>query len=337
MHDFYRQTSMKRALPPLLALRAFEAAARRLSFTHAALELNVTQSAISRQVRALEEHLQRKLFIRLTRKIELTEEGQSFYEAIRKAFEQIEEASAIAIGRRARTVLTISVLPTVASLWLMPRLSSFWQSNRDIEVRIVVSTEPVDFQAQQVDMAIKVGPLPGKCYQAKQLELGIGGEMVKEWRGVQADMLFPDVLVPICSKHLLERGAPLKEHADLQWHTLIHTAIRRHAWRDWLSAHDVHFDTRKNAIDFGQYFMSLQAARDGEGVALIPSILVDSFDLNTELVRPFPTTLASAGEYYLLTQKARYEERAIKRFRQWILTQTAISTSGSTPSESVLN
>lgn len=310
---------MKRALPPLPALRAFEAAARCLSFTEAAKELSVTQSAISRQVRLLEDHLQRKLFIRLTRKIELTEEGQAYFQAIRSALELVEDATAIAIGRRARTVLTIGVLPSVASLWLMPRLSSFWQQNKDIEIRIVASTEPVDFNAQKIDLAIKAGPLPGKRYRAKQPRFG--GEMVQEWRGVRADYLFPDVLTPVCSKRLLEQGPPLKKLSDLRRHRLIHTAIRRRAWQDWLSAHALEFDPLKNALDCGQYFMSLQAAREGQGVSLVPAILIDSFDPQRELVRPFPATLASAGEYYLLSPQARAEERAIKRFRNWLLAQ----------------
>lgn len=312
---------MKRALPPLPALRAFEAAARCLSFTNAALELNVTQSAISRQVRILEDHLQRKLFVRLTRKIELTEEGQAYYLAIRNAFEKIEEASAIAGVRRSRSVLSIGVLPSLASLWLMPRLTSFWQANKDIDVRIISSVEPVDFNTRQIDMAIKVGALPGKRYDDHQPR--VGGEMLKEWRGVRADLLFPDVLVPVCSRRLLDSGPPLKKLADLRRHRLIHTAIRRHAWQDWLSAQGSKIDPLKNAIDFGQYFMSLQAAREGIGIALVPSILIDSFDLNGELLRPFAATVASAGEYYLLTPQERYEERAIRRFRLWMLAQAA--------------
>ncbi|WP_211462766.1 LysR substrate-binding domain-containing protein [Collimonas silvisoli] len=310
---------MKRALPPLLALRAFEAAARGMSFTNAALELNVTQSAISRQVRTLEDYLQRKLFTRLTRKIELTEEGKAYYQAVGKMFAELEEATALAKGRRARTVLTISVLPTVASFLLTPRLSSFWQSNKDIEVRIISSTEPVNFHTQQIDMAIKVGPLPGKRYHARRPR--IGGEMAQEWRDVRADLLFPNILATVCSKLLIESKQPLTSLSDLAHYRLIHTMTQRYAWQDWLSAHDVHFDPLKNAINCGQYFMSLQAARDGQGIALVPSILVDSFDPNGDLARPFPAKLASAGEYYLLTPKARYEERAIKRFREWILAQ----------------
>ena len=104
-------------------------------------------------------------------------------------------------------------------------------------------------------------------------------------------------------------------------HRLIHTAIRRHAWQDWLGAHGSNIDPLKNAIDFGQYFMSLQAAREGQGVALVPSVLIDGFDLNGELLRPFPATLASRGEYYLLTPQERCEERKLRRFREWILAQ----------------
>lgn len=311
---------MKRTLPPLLALRAFEAAARSMSFTIAAQELNVTQGAISRQVRALEDYLQRKLFIRLTRKIELTKEGNAYYQAIGKIFAGIEEATVAAKKRRARTVLTISVLPTLATFWLTPRLSSFWQSNKDIEVRITSSTEPVNFNVEQIDMAIKVGSLPGKRYNPKQPR--IGGEMVLDWRDVQADLMFPNILTAVCSKHLIDGRQPPTSLADLVNYPLIHALTQRHAWQDWLIAHDVDFDPLKNAIYCGQYYGALQAAKNGEGIALVPSILVESFDLSDVLIRPFATKLASAGEYYLLTRKACYEARAVKRFREWIMAQS---------------
>lgn len=309
---------MKRALPPLPALRAFDAAARCMSFTLASQELHVTQSAVSRQIRILEDYLQRKLFVRLTRKIALTEEGQAYFQAIRHAFENIEAASAVAAARPARSVLSIGVLPGIASLWLMPRLTAFWQANKDIDVRIISSIEPADFKAQGIDMAIKVGALPGKHYEDRQPRMD--GEMTRAWRGVRCDMLFPDVLVPVCHRRLLEH-APLNDLADLRRHRLIHTAIRRNAWQDWLGAHGSNVDPLNNAIDFGQYFMSLQAAREGQGVALVPSVLIDGFDLNGELLRPFPATLASRGEYYLLTPQERCEERKLRRFREWILVQ----------------
>jgi LysR family transcriptional regulator, glycine cleavage system transcriptional activator len=311
---------MKRKLPPLLALRAFEVVARHLSFTRAAEELNVTQAAVSRQIRLLEAHLQRKLFLRLTRKIEFTAEGQTYYHAIRKAFDQVEEATAAASKRRPRATLAISVLPSIGSLWLMPRLTSFWQENRDIDVQIISSIQATDLGSRKIDMAISIGRLPGKHYASDAPR--IENDMVKEWRNIQADLLFPDVLTPVCSKQLLEQGPALTHPVDLQHYRLIHTSIRRHAWQDWLAGNGIKLDSLRHAIEFGQYFMSLQAAREGEGIAIVPSILIDSFDPYGELVRPFPSALPSAGEYYLLTQRDRYDERPIQRFREWILLQS---------------
>lgn len=313
--------SMKRRLPPLLALRAFESVARHLSFTRSAEELNVTQAAVSRQVRLLEDHLGRKLFMRLTRKIELTSEGQAYYQSIREAFDQVEEATAIASKKRPRTTLSISVLPSIASLWLIPRLTSFWQANRDIDVQVISSIHPADFGSGIIDMAINIGKLPGKRYNNSSPR--IENVIVKEWRGIHADLLFPDFLIPVCSKQLLEQGHALIHPRDLQHYRLIHTSVRRSAWRDWLACNGVQLDPMKHAIEFGQYFMSLQAAREGEGIAIVPSVLIDSFDPNGDLVRPFPAILPSAGEYYLLTQSDRYNERAIQRFRDWILEQSA--------------
>lgn len=320
------QTQMKRNLPPLLALRAFESAARHLSFTRAAEELNVTQAAVSRQVKLLEDHLGRKLFVRLTRKVELTDEGQTYCHAIRAAFDRVEEATVIASRKRPRTTLTISVLPSIASLWLTPRLTSFWQSNRDIDVQVISSIHPAGFASGDVDMAINIGKLPGKRYSKSAPRLD--NVMVKEWRGIQADFLFPDLLTPVCSKQLLEQGHPLGHPNDLRHHRLIHTSVRHSAWQDWLACKGVRLDPFRHALEFGQYFMSLQAAREGEGIAIVPSILVDSFDHRAELVRPFPAILPSAGEYYLLTRSDRYDKHAVKRFRNWILEQAAAHQPG---------
>jgi LysR family transcriptional regulator, glycine cleavage system transcriptional activator len=315
------QAHMKRKLPPLLALRAFEAVARHLSFTRAAGELNVTQAAVSRQVRLLEEHLRRTLFTRLTRRIELTAEGQAYYQATRHAFDLVEEATAAASKKRPRTTLTIRVLPSIGSLWLMPRLRSFWQENRDIDVQLVSSISAADPGSRESGMAIGVGRLPGKRY-------GAGAPRIESnWIGkshdIRTDLLFPDVLTPVCSRPMLEQGPALTHPAGLQHYRLIHTAIRRRAWPDWLASVGSDVDPHRNAIEFGQYFMSLQAAREGEGIAIVPSILADSFDPDGELVRPFPSALPSAGEYYLLTPRAQYDEAPVRRFRHWILEESA--------------
>ena len=304
----------KRILPPLNALRGFEAAARHLSFTRAAAELNVTQGAVSRQVRDVEAFLGVPLFRRLTRRIELTDDGQEYFLTIRDLFAELERASRR--RRKAASVrhLTLSVLPTIASLWLMPRLHLFTQANRDIEVRIISSIEPAELLAHEADVAIRVGRLPGRDYprNAARIEL----EMVRDWSGLHADPLFPDVLVPVCLPTLIETtgGDP----ARVLLNPLIHTTTRRHAWPDWLKAHGFgRLDPHANALEFGHFFMSLEAARKGRGVAIIPDVILANYEHRQELATPLPP-LPSAGEYCLLVHESRRDEPHVQAFRRWI-------------------
>ncbi|WP_343582860.1 LysR substrate-binding domain-containing protein [Herbaspirillum sp.] len=303
-------------LPPLTALRAFEATARLLSFTAAANELHVTQSAVSRQVRILEEHLQHKLFIRLTRRIELTPQGESYYWEVRQAFEKICDAGSRLNGRKKQSRLSVAVLPGVAALWLMPRLDSFWRENKDIDVRIVVSTGAADFRRSQIDMAIQVGALPG----ARAKGLPLANRMAVDWHGVHADALFPDALVALCHARLWRRH-PILAIGDLKQHCLIHTAIRPDAWATWLREHGGRIGARQEAIECSQYAMALQAAMHGEGIALVPSVLADSFDPEHRLRRLFNGPTPSSGQYYLLTPAERYEDTPVRRFREWLIAQ----------------
>ena len=306
----------KRNLPPLNALRGFEAAARHLSFTRAAAELNVTQGAVSRQVRELEGFLGTALFQRMTRRIALTEDGQEYYLVVRDTFAELERASA----RRRKTAsvrhLTLSVLPTIASMWLMPRLHLFTQSHRDIEVRIISSIEPADLLAHEFDVAIRVGRIPGKEYprQAARIEL----EMIRDWSGVHADELFPDTLVPVCLPTLVETVTD-SDVTRVLLSPLIHTTTRRHAWPDWLKANGFsRLDPHANALEFGHFFMSLEAARKGRGVAIIPDIILSNYEHREELIRPLPP-LGSAGDYQLLIHESRLEEPHVQAFRRWIV------------------
>ncbi|MBP0597442.1 LysR family transcriptional regulator [Herbaspirillum sp. LeCh32-8] len=308
-------------LPPLTALRAFEATARLLSFTAAAEELHVTQSAVSRQVRALEAHLQHALFVRLTRRIELTPQGQSYYQDVRQAFDQICEAGNRLNRRRTRASLSLAVLPGVAALWLMPRLETFWRDNKHIDVRIVVATDAADFRPGQIDMAIQVGVLPG----TRSKGLPLGRRMAVDWHGLRADPLFPDALVALCHDRLWRRH-PVRSIDDLSRHALIHTAIRPQAWHDWLSEHGARLASNQARIECSQYAMALQAAMNGEGIALAPSVLADSFDPERRLRRLFDGPTPSAGQYYLLTPADRYDAAPVRRFREWLLGQAQASS-----------
>ncbi len=304
----------KRILPPLNALRGFEAAARHLSFTRAAAELNLTQGAVSRQVRELEAFLGTPLFRRMTRRIELTADGQEYFLVVRDTFAELERASLR--RRRAASMrhLTLSVLPTIASMWLMPRLHLFTQSHRDIEVRIISSIEPADLLAHESDVAIRVGRLPARDYprRAARIEL----EMTRDWAGVHADELFPDTLVPVCRPALVEADG---DAARVLLNPLIHTTTRRHAWPDWLKAHGFpRLDPYANSLEFGHFFMSLEAARKGRGLAIIPDIILSNYEHRAELSRPLPP-LGSAGEYQLLIHESRFEEPHVQAFRRWIV------------------
>jgi len=308
---------MKRSLPPLLAVRAFDAAARHMSFSRAADELNVTQGAVSRQIKTLEEFLDQPLFVRLTRRIELTPYGQTFHAAVAAGLDTIERAAAQA-RPAARVPLKISLPQSLASLWLMPRLSSFTEMYPHIDVRVFTSMHPADFAHEDIDVAIRLGRLPGKRYARNQPS--IPHELVRDWQGVSAFYLWDEVLTPVLSQKLLSQSAPLRTPADLQHYKLLHVALRPDAWSDWFRTQGVAY-RGNGAMEFGHFFMALEAARRCSGVALAPTLFIDHMESHQELVRPFPSTIKSAGEYYFLCREASANEQDVRLFRKWLLAQ----------------
>lgn len=309
---------MRRTLPPLATLRPFEAAARLGSFTAAAEELALTQGAVSLQIRNLEAFLEKRLFERQVRKVALTEDGRQYYAACVRALDELERATSRMMARGTHKILTISSLPTLASAWLMPKLSAFTSAYPDIEVRIATSIAPVDLRGSDVDIALRVGKLPGRHY-ARGLP-GIDLIMTERWDGVEADYLFDDVLVPVISQKLLKQGAPINHPKDLLKYSLIHTASRQNAWRDWLIAQGVTHHPRKAGAEYGHFFMALQAAQECKGIAIIPERLLTLYNPRASgLVVPLRADIASAGEYYMLTHESRCDSPAVQRFRKWLL------------------
>jgi len=308
----------KRTVLPLSAFRGFDVAARRLSFTKAADELGVTQGAVSRQVRLLEEHLDTPLFRRFTRRIELTDAGEELHSVVSDLFERLSSVTT-RIRRRTETdVLTVSVLPTVASAWLMPRLHLFTERFPSIEVRLHTSIDPVIFGMNGPDVAIRVGRIPGWHYERRQPRVDL--EMAANWRGIHIDPLFPDRLVPVCRAELLGCRQTLtpEEIAQLP---LIHTTSRRFAWPDWLRAHGISPpDEDAPRIELGHFFMSLQAARQGRGVALVPDLVVQNEIDGGNLIVPFRSGIESAGHYCLLVPDGDLEKTKVVDFRRWLET-----------------
>ncbi|QDX20872.1 LysR family transcriptional regulator [Pandoraea pnomenusa] len=321
MRVFARSSDIvRRDLPNLLSLRAFECAARHLSFTVAADELCVTQSAVSRHVKNLESHYGMRLFNRLTREIELTEAGLRLFRTVEKSFNAIEAASRELAPRDVKRSLVVSILPTLASTWLMPRLAKFTQSHQNVEVRLHTSIAPVSFERDGIDIAIRVGKPPAQRRRkgAPRVDL----VMTVDWKGVSTDRLFADVLVPVCRPALLGRKTAIDALA-LQRLPLIHTDSRAHAWEDWFGTQGVDYQAGVRDLHFGHFFMSVRAALDGRGVALVPDVVVEDQLRSGELVVASPVRVASAGDYHLIYRRERIDEPAIAAFREWIMAESA--------------
>lgn len=311
---------MSYRLPPLLALRAFEASTRHLSFTKAGEELHLTQGAISRQIRLLESFLGQKLFVRLTRKIEMTPAGLEYFRSIQQALDIISAATRRTI-RDTHRVVTLDVLPTLATCWLMPRLAQSTESHRDIEVRLISSIDPVNLHGEKVDVAIRVGKVPGQRYDRHAPRIDL--DMTENWKKVYVEPLFADILVPVVSRHLLDAVGPIDQPSDLLQYRLINTASRRHAWPDWLAIHGLRVPDDDTPLDFGHFFITLQAVRDGKGVALVPKVVLENYEWRDELVVPLAVEVPSAGAYHLLTREGAQEDEAIRQLCDWLIDEAS--------------
>jgi LysR family glycine cleavage system transcriptional activator len=316
---------MGRRLPSLNALRTFEAAARNLSFSDAATELHVTQAAVSRQIRLLEEDLGTKLFLRLTRAVELTESGMSLYPALRDALDQMERAAARVWNSSDSGLLTISVLPTFSVKWLMPRLLSFAEQHPNIEIHLVNSIKAVDFDKEDVDLAIRAGSLDQSSQeQARRPRIDL--TMVRSWDGVEAEFLMPDELVAVMAPGYNGGEIP-GDAAAMSKVTLLQMATRTNAWPDYFNALGWDVPGARAGPSFGHFFLALQAAIEGRGIAMLPSVLAFD-DLRTgRIVQALPQRIRSAGNYYLLGRRSVWERKNIKIFREWLQTEIKLAES----------
>lgn len=293
---------MTARLPSLNGLRAFEAAARHLSFTLAASELNVTQTAISHQIRRLEEELGIRLFIRQNRALALTPEARDYLPGVRAAFNDLRLATDRLLRKDEDKVLTISTIASLAAKWLLPRLTDFQESHPGIDVRITTSTSLVNFQRDNVDAAIRYGR--------------------GQWPGVRAEWLMADELFPVCSPSLLRRDKPLRQPEDLKDHVLLHTN-NGDDWRLWLTAAGLPTGiSRLPGITFDMTFVTVQAAIDGMGVAMGRTSYVQDDIAKGRLVVPFKIALPADAGFYLVSPEGRREAPKLAAFRQWMIAAT---------------
>ncbi len=288
---------MARQLPPLKALRAFEAGARFLNFTRAAEDLSVTQTAVSHQVRLLEEWFGKRLFVRAGKGLELTEVGATLYPVITQALDQISEVSSRVRDAVQRRTLTVSVTPTFGSRWLAERLGRFWQAHSDVDLRLHHSMHLVDLAREDVDVAIRWG--------------------AGDWPGLTVERLMAAQVTPICAPALLEGEQGIRSLGALRHHTLLHERDHRE-WTEWLTAAGVpEVDGQRGPIIDNPAAL-LRAALKGHGVILgIPPMLTDELDSGA-LAAPFGITPDPSLAYYLAYLPDALERPMVRAFREFL-------------------
>ncbi len=295
---------MNRRLPPLNALRAFEAAARHLSLTRAAEELNVTPAAISHQVKSLEEYLDTPLFKRVNRGLLLTDTGQTLLPGLSEGFDRLAEVVAEVGRHEDRRALTVSVSQSFASKWLIPRLDSFHAAHPEYDLRIDASPRLVDFQREGIDLGIRYG---------------IGG-----WGELEEIRLFKEEVFPVCSPELQNGEHPIRTPRDLRWHTLLHMdAVFAGEgwidWQNWLMAAEVTDIDATRGPRFSLLSMAVEAAIEGQGVALGRSVLVANDLAKGRLIKPLEGSVPVDFAYFLVYPKKSTNSRKIAAFRDWLL------------------
>ena len=293
-------------LPPLDLLEAFEAAARHLSFTRAADELSLTQSAISRQIAALEERLEVPLFQRLHRALRLTEAGQQLHVTAGAVLQQLPCVTEQLRQTSRQKTVVVTTTPGFAGLWLIPRLTGFTALHPDVDVRISASLKLVNLDRDGVDLAIR--------YCASTTA------------GPQAAKLFGEVMTPVCSPALRKQpGKPLKRPEDLQHHTLLHMEAHDDAqvpeWSLWLRAMQVERLKSAGSLHFSDYDQMIQAAIRGQGVALGRIPLVSHLIKERKLVAPFGHNMASPQGYHLLRSTVSERKPEVNDFAEWLLAE----------------
>jgi LysR family glycine cleavage system transcriptional activator len=293
---------MRQRLPPLNALKAFEAAARHESFTRAAGELFVTQGAVSHQVKALETELGLKLFNRERQRLVITEAGREYLVVVRDALDRIALGTERLLQRQNSGVLTISTSPDFAAKWLVYRLGHFAEAHREIDLRVSATLHHVDFAREEVDMAVRHGD--------------------GNWPGLDTVRLSSEQLFAVCSPKLLSGRRRLSKPSDVLRYPLIHMDSRND-WSKWLQAAGLDEAQVIHGPVLNRASMVIDAAINGQGIALARTTLA-AFDLiNGRLVRPFPETLRLSKTYWIICPKATATLPKIVTFRDWLLAEAA--------------
>ena len=293
---------MLRRLPPLNAIRSFEAAARHESFTRAAEELCVTQGAVSHQVKALEDQLGIKLFNRERQRLVITEAGREYLGVIRDALDRIALGTDRLVRRQSSGAITISTSPDFAAKWLVHRLSRFTEAHPEIDLRVSAAMHHVDFTREDVDLAVRHGD--------------------GQWSGLDATRLASEQLYAVCSPRLMQGSDRISAPADLLRFPLLHLDDRSD-WSRWFDVVGMPGIELPHGPILNHASMLIDAAVDGQGIALARTTLAAWDLINGRLVQPFPVTLPISKMFWIVCPKATSALPKIKAAREWLLAEAA--------------
>ncbi len=292
---------MRRKIPSIAAMIAFDAAARHENFSRAADELSLTHSAICRQVAALEEFLGMRLFRRTRRGMTLTEAGLSYSRKVAARLDDIERDTLSAMSGQGRGgTLELAAVPSFATKWLMPRLAGFMQARPDAAINIHTSTRPFLFQDTDFDAALYCGEA--------------------NWPGTRAVFLMHEKLVPVCSPALRPFPATVQDLGNLP---LLQQSTRPYAWRQWFASQGLHVARDMTGSRFELFSMLAQAAMSGMGIALIPPMMVEEELADGRLVIPLQYECFSDRGYYLIFPEQHSESPLFHAFRDWLAGEAA--------------
>ncbi|MCJ8337110.1 MAG: LysR substrate-binding domain-containing protein [Pseudomonadales bacterium] len=294
---------MKPTIPPPNWLRSFEAAGRLGSFTEAATELCVTPSAVSQQVRLLEHHLGAKLFLRLPRGLELTDQGKSFLPAVQGGFSSITQAAADLFDSAGSNLVVLRVNTSFAYCWLANRLTDFQAANPSIQLRIYLTHWPEDTDWEGLSLEIRYGD--------------------GRWAGFKSDRLTEEEVFPVCAPEIRNRSPRFKSPLDILGQPLLHTVGEGDGWNLWLEAAGVSGQAIPRGFQFDSTGMALAVAAAGGGIALAKSFLAKEYLESGQLVAPFNISAITGKGYFLVAPADRVETPETAAFRSWIMENIA--------------
>jgi len=289
---------LSRRLPPLNSLKCFEAAGRLLSFTDAARELNVTQAAISHQIKVIEDYLGFSLFDRYPRRLALTEQGKILLPEVIEAFDRVAQAISSLSKEQHSNLLSVRLAPSFAAKWLSPRLKYFWLQYPEIDLSLYHANAAVDFRREEIDIAVTYGK--------------------GDWPDVVADKLLGLDFSPVCSPAFMHNDKPLTEIDNLRYYALLHDASYE-CWHDWLELAQLSDIKAEKGTIIDDTNVLIQAAIEGQGIALGSTPFVEDHLASGKLVKPFDVTLVNEFCYYVVCPESHLRNPAVRAFKEWLL------------------